>query len=51
MTMLFICLGLGVAGLAALAVAGARVVGAARTLNREIAQVHEQFRDKEDLKG
>ncbi|MFI7611817.1 hypothetical protein E1286_42485 [Nonomuraea terrae] len=36
MTMLFISLGLGVAGLVALAVAGARVVGAARTLRREV---------------
>ncbi|MFG2074869.1 hypothetical protein SAMN05421874_108200 [Nonomuraea maritima] len=50
MTLLFVSLGLAVAGLVALAVAGTRLVRAARTLNRELAHVHEQFRDKEGLK-
>ncbi|MGI5289656.1 hypothetical protein ACQEVF_40830 [Nonomuraea polychroma] len=51
MTWIFVAAGLVLAGLAVLGVAGARVVAAARGLNREIAQVNEQFRMKQDLKG
>ncbi|SEH01907.1 hypothetical protein SAMN05444920_122158 [Nonomuraea solani] len=43
--------GLCLAGLVVLGVAGARVVVAARGLNREIARVHQQFRSKADLRG
>ncbi|MFB4279987.1 MULTISPECIES: hypothetical protein [unclassified Nonomuraea] len=38
MTWIYLSAGLGVAGLAVLGVAGARVVVAARTLKREIAE-------------
>ena len=38
MTVLFVSVGIGVAGLVALAVTGARVVVAARTLRREVAE-------------
>ncbi|NUO96930.1 MAG: hypothetical protein HOV96_19895 [Nonomuraea sp.] len=38
MTWIFLAAGLVVAGLAVLAVAGARVAVAARTLNREVAE-------------
>ncbi|WP_327581002.1 hypothetical protein OHA25_34045 [Nonomuraea sp. NBC_00507] len=51
MTWIFLTGGLVLAGLAVLAAAAARVVAAARGLNREIAQINEQFRLKEDLKG
>ncbi|MEU4574404.1 hypothetical protein ACBI99_41095 [Nonomuraea sp. ATR24] len=40
-----------VAGLAVIAVAGRRAAVAARRLNREIAQVHQQFRHKENIGG
>ncbi|MBF8188172.1 hypothetical protein ITP53_21055 [Nonomuraea sp. K274] len=46
-----LAVGLGVAGLIVLGVAGARVVIAARMLNSQIARVHRQFKDKEDLRG
>ncbi|MGP3957726.1 hypothetical protein ACTWPT_17125 [Nonomuraea sp. 3N208] len=51
MTWIFLTAGLVLAGLAVLAVAAARVVIAARGLNRELAQINEQFRLKQDLKG
>ncbi|WP_153263860.1 hypothetical protein [Nonomuraea phyllanthi] len=51
MTWIYVSIGLGVGGLAVLAVTGARVVAAARRLNRQIAQVHAQFSTKEDARG
>ncbi|WP_171074546.1 hypothetical protein [Nonomuraea basaltis] len=51
MTWIFLAAGLVVAGLVVLGVAGARVAAAARGLNREMNQVHAQFRSKEDLRG
>lgn len=51
MTWIFLAAGLVLAGLAVLGVATARVVAAARGLNREIAQIHEQFSLKQDLRG
>ncbi|MEU0569346.1 hypothetical protein ABZ297_28775 [Nonomuraea sp. NPDC005983] len=38
MTWIFLSIGLGVAGLAVLALAGFRVLSAARRLNREVAE-------------
>jgi len=43
MTWIFWATGLGVAGLAVLAVAGRRVAVAARTLDREIAEARAQL--------
>ncbi|WP_043627895.1 LapA family protein [Nonomuraea candida] len=43
MTWIFVSVGLGVAGLVALGVAGARVVSAARSLKREIAVAKAQL--------
>ncbi|UBU09576.1 hypothetical protein [Nonomuraea gerenzanensis] len=43
MTWIFVSVGLGVAGLVVLGVAGARVVAAARTLKREIAAAQAQL--------
>jgi hypothetical protein len=43
MTWIYVSAALGVAGLAVLGVAGARVVAAARTLKREIASVTAQL--------
>ncbi|MFG1699958.1 hypothetical protein [Nonomuraea sp. NPDC049309] len=43
MTLLFVSVGIGVAGLLALLVAGARVVVAARTLRREVAEAQAQL--------
>ncbi|WP_165959549.1 hypothetical protein [Nonomuraea longispora] len=51
MTWILLACGLCLAGLAVLGVAFARVVAAARDLSREVAQVHEQFGDKQDAKG
>ncbi|WP_170223645.1 hypothetical protein [Nonomuraea turkmeniaca] len=51
MTWIFLAAGLGVAGLAVLGAAGARVVAAARGLNREIAEVHQRIRTKETFRG
>ncbi|MFC4010461.1 hypothetical protein ACFOY2_24760 [Nonomuraea purpurea] len=43
MTSIYVAIGLGVAGLVVIMVAGARVVAAARTLNREIAAAKAQL--------
>lgn len=43
MTLLFVSVGIGVAGLIVLVVAGARVVVAARTLRREVAEAQAQL--------
>ncbi|MET8868653.1 hypothetical protein ABZW11_37480 [Nonomuraea sp. NPDC004580] len=43
MTWIFLSVAIGVAGLAVLAVAGARVVAAARTLRREVAEAQAQL--------
>ncbi|MCA2188767.1 hypothetical protein [Nonomuraea cavernae] len=43
MTWIFLATGLGVAGVAVLAVSGARVLTAARSLNREVAAAHAQM--------
>ena len=51
MTWIYLGIGLGVAGLAVIGAALARVVVAARGLNREIARVHQQFSLKADLRG
>jgi hypothetical protein len=51
MTWILLAAGLVVAGLAVLGAATARVVVAAHRLNREIAQIHQQFRVKGELKG
>ncbi|HEX4816128.1 MAG TPA: hypothetical protein VFV66_25570 [Nonomuraea sp.] len=51
MTWIFVAAGLVPAGLVVLGVATARVVAAARGLNREIAQINYQFSAKEDLGG
>ncbi|MEV0199948.1 hypothetical protein [Nonomuraea sp. NPDC050691] len=51
MTWIFLAAGLVVAGLVVLLVAGARAARAARTLNREIAQVHALFNPQPDARG
>lgn len=43
MTWIYVSVGLGVAGLVVLGIAGARVVAAARTLKREIAEAKAQL--------
>ncbi|MEV4799788.1 hypothetical protein AB0K18_07205 [Nonomuraea sp. NPDC049421] len=43
MTWIFLSVAIGLAGLAVLAVAGARVVAAARTLRREVAEAQAQL--------
>ncbi|MEU8246551.1 hypothetical protein [Nonomuraea sp. NPDC048916] len=43
MTWIFLAAGLGAAGMAALAVTGARAVAAARSLNREVAAAQAQL--------
>ncbi|MEV0590805.1 hypothetical protein [Nonomuraea cavernae] len=43
MTWIFLAAGLGAAGAAVLAVSGARVITAARTLNREVATAQAQM--------
>ncbi|MDA0644067.1 MULTISPECIES: hypothetical protein [Nonomuraea] len=51
MTWILVSIGLGVAGLAVLAVAAVRVGAAASKLNRAIVHVHHQFDRKEDARG
>jgi hypothetical protein len=51
MTWILLAAGLVLAGLAVIGVAAARVVAAARGLNREITQINAQFSIKEDLRG
>ncbi|MGN9840297.1 hypothetical protein ACTMTI_19445 [Nonomuraea sp. H19] len=51
MTWIFLAAGLVVAGLVVLGIVGARVVAAARGLNREVAEVHAQFSAKRDARG
>jgi hypothetical protein len=47
MTWIFLTVGLGVAGLIAIGVAGARVVMAARSLNKEIAEAKAQLEPRQ----
>ncbi|MCK2216406.1 hypothetical protein MF672_021755 [Actinomadura sp. ATCC 31491] len=51
MTWILLAAGLVVAGLAVLGAAAVRVVSAARGLNREVAQINQQFRVKPDSRG
>ncbi|MEU7857225.1 hypothetical protein [Nonomuraea sp. NPDC049141] len=47
MTWIIVAAGLGVAGLAALAVAGTRLLAAARNLNREVAGARAQLEPRQ----
>jgi hypothetical protein len=47
MTWIFVAAGLGVAGLAALAVAGVRLLSAARSLNSEVAGARAQLEPRQ----
>lgn len=47
MTWILVAAGLGVAGLAALAVAGTRLLAAARNLNREVAGARAQLEPRQ----
>ncbi|MDA0634327.1 hypothetical protein OUY22_12955 [Nonomuraea sp. MCN248] len=51
MTWILVSIGLGVAGVAVLGVAAARVTSAAAELNRTITHVRHQFHRKEDAGG
>ena len=47
MTVIFLAAGLGVAGVAVLAIAGGRVTLAARSLDREIAEARAQLESRQ----
>ncbi|MEU7747521.1 hypothetical protein [Nonomuraea sp. NPDC049158] len=47
MTWIFVAAGLGVAGLAALAVAGVRLLSAARSLSSEVAEARAQLEPRQ----
>ncbi|MEW9551609.1 hypothetical protein [Nonomuraea sp. NPDC050783] len=51
MTWIVVSAGLVLAGLLVLGATAARAVAAARGLNREVAQINQQFRTKPDGKG